>query len=208
MKDQSGRQPEKVVDTVKVIQGQSSETAATCEVVERWLTDHRGLTDNTTAASAPEASPAIAAHLETCAACQAEQDDILRLPMTVPTTTGAADPLFVRSIMAQVRREPTPTRRQRRSTLRVRAAALIALLLLPVAAFLIATGGDAVPTAPAVTVSAATVAGPDEGLATAMSVQLDEWSSDFDDLEVDVQANGGWIPALQDNDGSREIVSF
>ena len=188
-----------------------------CCEVEAWLYAKRG------ADVSPPAD--IADHLATCESCQAEQRESLLLPAaTTESTTEFSDPLFVRSVMARVRKEPVPVRRQRRTALRVRAAALIAVLLLPVTVFLVSTiESDVAPVVHVTPESAVThnshssadsnreVAHNDanagrELVQGGMSVQLDSFESDRN--SVDTRANNGWIPAFRGNEGSREIVSF
>ncbi|MEM7168117.1 MAG: hypothetical protein AAF581_21890 [Planctomycetota bacterium] len=182
--------------------------AISCEQVEFWLS--QSLTQQDGASDAPKA---IAAHIADCAECQTEQREMLQLSMARVESTP--DPLFVRSVMARVRREPVPVRRQRRTALRFRAAALLAVLLLPISVFLVATIQN--DTSETSTIGETETARLESNsiesntkvkTAAPMSVQLDGFQSGYDRWRVDAQPNGGWIPAYRGDEGSREVVSF
>ncbi len=100
-----------------------------CDSAERWLY-RLGLRGS--AASRTELPPLLGAHLEQCPACRREFESAARMPADLRearVTPLAEDPLWVNSVMAQVRplRSPEVRLGRRRRTFRVAAALLCAI---------------------------------------------------------------------------------
>ena len=119
------RKSERLRGDVSCTRLEIAEPRLDCEAVERWLS-REGERDS-------DPPVAVERHLHTCAECREELDSRALLPRSLAEmadesaeATVAADPFFVRGVMAQVRELPAPVRVSERRRLRwVRAAALL-----------------------------------------------------------------------------------
>lgn len=180
-----------------------------CEAVERALTRGHALLPTP-----------LQDHLATCVACRSEQRALLRLP----TRTGGRGvspqeaSLFVRGVMAQVRREVPPGVRRRRYERRrwvLQAAALITLALLT--GIWTGSGGSLVWVGEHVDVSAGSGTPPaavnldvpvSAFHASAPKIRLDEWRTTLDDSSLTLSRGQGWLRAVSRRADGPEVLSF
>lgn len=115
-----------------------------CDAVERWLTGAMRSGGGTGAAM----PPGVRWHLDLCDACRAERDSATLLPVDLSAARAEPpqdDPMWVNSVMAQVRGLPAPRRHVSRAALRAAAVILGASIL---AAFVVPRFMDRAPPTP------------------------------------------------------------